>query len=108
MREEKRIKARNADGIVFLVGMGLGIAAINKISGTNRMLLKNNIKERVMSLKKEIEKSTISESEKRRAEYFIKEGEALYKEVERASWIKINYSRLSSRVFIYLNSSKVL
>lgn len=107
MREEKRIKTRNADGIVFLVGMGLGIAAISKISGANRMLLMNNLKERLIFLK-EVEKSPNSESERRRAEYFIKEGEALYKEVERASWIKINYSRLSSRVFIYLNSSKVL
>ena len=107
MREEKRIKTRNADGIVFLVGMGLGIAAINKISGANRMLLMNNLKERLILLR-EIEKSPNSESERRRAEYFIKEGEALYKEVERASWIKVNYSRLSSRVFIYLNSSKVL
>lgn len=104
---EKRIKTRNADGIVFLVGMGLGIVAINKISGANRMLLKNSLKERLILLR-EIEKSPNSESERRRAEYFIKEGEALYKEVEKASWIKINYSRLSSRVFVFLNSSNVL
>lgn len=107
MREDRRVKTRNTDGIIFLVGMGLGIAAINKISGANRMLLMNNLKERLILLR-EVEKSHNSESERRRAEHFIKEGEALYKEVKKASWIKVNYSRLSSRVFIFLNSSKVL